>query len=623
MVLSFLVSLGGTSPPGTGKSTLLTYVICRSLQLSIDRSEHRTILVCAPTNKAVSVLANRFLESTTSTGGCSAVLIGDQDKLLTQEEPALEAIFVYTWASAYVKKWSQLLGSVETGQLSSVSATMQAKALRTKLEVQLPGLSDRNGLRAAVEGLVAAVEHRASKQNFGTTTTTATATTTMQIKAKCTTQLDELKDNLAHIGDEAIVRELLYNAHVIFCTLASAGSTVMHGSAVVQDLIVDEAAAATEPELYIPFHFRPQRLLAVGDHSQLPATVMSRKAEKLGLSQSLHERLIQNCGYKHTMLNVQYRMRPEISMFPSMAFYGNAIRNGENVLDPTYRKCSEDIRPVAPFRFVQVSGSDTQGASGSFSNMIEARAVVDVIQSLQKREQPFNPASQWATITKLRVITFYQAQVNLLKRLLAQRGLHYVPVMTVDSSQGSEAETIVISCVRGGSGRVGFLSDDRRLNVAITRAKHELVMVGNANAIATLKERGKITNLAQNAIERHCVVDLTAYRVVGHRKGGNSKKESGTSRGAWRAPNGNQKTFAKPLHGPNGRRVGSNHRNHQNDGKRTEIRAATSAAAGLTRKRRDEPMPNDNTERQNAKKPKRAKKRRKKKSEHAKEVERS
>ena len=99
----------------------------------------------------------------------------------------------------------------------------------------------------------------------------------------------------------------------------------------MSDLFVDEAAAATEAELCIPFQLYPSRMLAVGDPKQLPATIFSPHSRKYGLDKSLHERLMQNGAVDHIMLDVQYRMRPCISRFPSFQFYGNKLQNGANV----------------------------------------------------------------------------------------------------------------------------------------------------------------------------------------------------------------------------------------------------------------------------------------------------
>ena len=128
----------------------------------------------------------------------------------------------------------------------------------------------------------------------------------------------------------AVEFDLMKSADVIFCTLCSSASRVMSltGES-IEALIVDEAAAATEPDLYIPFHLRPTRLLIVGDPKQLPSTVLSDRAKGFGLDVSLQERLMIHCSYDFTMLNVQYRMHPEISSFPSRRFYNSQLRDGD------------------------------------------------------------------------------------------------------------------------------------------------------------------------------------------------------------------------------------------------------------------------------------------------------
>jgi superfamily I DNA and/or RNA helicase len=103
----------------------------------------------------------------------------------------------------------------------------------------------------------------------------------------------------------------------------------------ILELFVDEAAATTEAEIIIPLHLRPRRMLAVGDPKQLPASVTSQRAADFGLDKSLLDRLMFGCGKEHMMLDVQYRMSPAISAFPSSIFYNNKLRNGQNVSSPT------------------------------------------------------------------------------------------------------------------------------------------------------------------------------------------------------------------------------------------------------------------------------------------------
>ena len=280
----------------------------------------------------------------------------------------------------------------------------------------------------------------------------------------------------------------------------------------INDLIVDEAGAATEPSLYIPFHLKPTRLLAVGDPAQLPATVLSRRARDMGLGQSLLDRLMFGCGHPHTMLDVQYRMNPAISSFPTFRFYESKVSNGGNVSRSDYMG-DVALLDGKPFTFLQVAGDEEQVAGGSFRNNLEAVTVVELISQLRAAAIRTNP--NWFSSDRVRIITFYQAQVNLLMKELKRKGLglEKVVVSTVDSSQGCEADIVLVSFVRSqtGDGKnvatngAGFLTDDRRMNVALTRAKHQLICVGNVSRFHTFRGANTLQLLAQHAEERNVI----------------------------------------------------------------------------------------------------------------------
>jgi senataxin len=283
----------------------------------------------------------------------------------------------------------------------------------------------------------------------------------------------------------------------------------------IDDLVVDEAAAATEPELYIPFHLQPKRLLIVGDPLQLPATVMSPRATNLGLAKSLHERLMYDCKYDHIMLDVQYRMHREISAFPSERFYDNKIGNGPNVASETYAK-GAILLNRQPYTFLQLEGQEKQIQSGSYQNRVEAEMIADLIGELkQATKSAFS--NEWCGTDRIRVITFYQGQVACIQRCLAERGFgNTVLVATVDSSQGCEADIVLISFVRSvlsvkanrSKNRppsAGFLKDDRRMNVALTRAKYQLVCVGNVLDFQRMSNAPTLHLLAKDAVYRGIV----------------------------------------------------------------------------------------------------------------------
>jgi hypothetical protein len=322
-------------PPGTGKSTLLVSIICRYLMESASRGVKRRLMVCAPTNKAVTVLVTRYLESISSTNRdpFNVILIGEQDKLLNEEQSLLashettcpafrvRSIFAYTWIHGVVDDCRYIQHKLKSGHAEFGVLINRILLLCCRIFKSL----SYSILDVTLAGLINEIRQSAKS---------ALDDDEVSPSAYCQ-QWDGLLDNLVSailmLDPNVVIRELMESADVIFCTLASAGSSIVKYSSSIDDLIVDEAAAATEPELYIPFHLNPSRLLVVGDPLQLPATVLSRSAERMGLGKSLHERLMYDIGCDHIMLDVQYRMRPEISQFPSARFYKGKIANGANV----------------------------------------------------------------------------------------------------------------------------------------------------------------------------------------------------------------------------------------------------------------------------------------------------
>ena len=158
------------------------------------------------------------------------------------------------------------------------------------------------------------------------------------------------------------------------------------------------------------------------------------------------------------------------------------------------------------YSFINVRGDEYQMPGGSYANNAECMAVVELVQKIAARKVP-----GWHSTDKLRIITFYQGQVTLMRRLLYKHGLGKVLVATVDSSQGCEADVVIISFVRSSSKKgvrhaAGFLADDRRINVALTRARHQLICVGDAHG--TLGQQGSETlkSLVADTKQRGCLL---------------------------------------------------------------------------------------------------------------------
>ena len=215
-----------------------------------------------------------------------------------------------------------------------------------------------------------------------------------------------------------------------------------------------------------------------------------------------------DCRFPHTMLDVQYRMSPAISAFPSLHFYDNRIVNGQNVADPEHRR--PPLLGGQPYCVLQIVGEENVSLGGSYSNAAEARCVVQLVKQL--RDTVSGGRAHWYSGDRIRIITFYHAQVLLIKRLLREENFgDKIVVASVDSSQGCEADVVVVSFVRSQkttkqiSARrgAGFLTDDRRLNVALTRARFQMICVGNLNGMPNSARSLQL--LAANAKDRNAV----------------------------------------------------------------------------------------------------------------------
>ena len=506
-------------PPGTGKTTLLVSVICHYLLRARQEKKRKRLLVCAPTNKAVTVLAVRVLDAIRDDNSTSTVLIGDQERLLADNR-GLRQIFVYTWRSVMVDEWELVARGFQAGSTVHMDELVsRAQKLLNRIKRQVAGLIDdkvRTTMALISTSLLALLgaPHCA----------TSTSTLGDQIK-----QLIKLLNSW---DEREVVQTLLAEASIIFCTLSSAGAQVMKETVAVDDIIVDEAAAATAPELCVGLWLVNNRLLLVGDPHQLPATVSSEYAKRNGLDKSLQDRLMNQCGFRSTMLDIQYRMKEEISCFPFKAFYNGNVSNGHNVLESSY-KADAAVLNNQPYAFVHVLGGEHRDTLGSCYNPGECDVVVCLLQDLRHRSRHLG--NDWWNVNRIRVITFYQAQVNEIRKRLSRLGLQNVLISTVDSSQGCEADIVIISFVRGAT--IGFLSDYRRLNVALTRAKHQLVCVGDVRTLATLssEKAAVVSQLAKDAIERGCVVDNYIPQLVrtnagegmtSHSKPGNHRRQT-------------------------------------------------------------------------------------------------
>ena len=336
---------------------------------------------------------------------------------------------------------------------------------------------------------------------------------------------------------QTIENSIIEEAHILFTTLNSSGHPSLETSK-FSVTVIDEAAQSVEPSVLIPLRLGSERCVLVGDHNQLPATIFSKFAKRKGYDRSLFERCTHHKygddeleSRRVVMLDTQYRMLPEISKFPSKTFYNDRLKNGENVNRAGYRPlylggtCATARNGVecmlSPFVFFDLKSSRDQygGSSGSNpslsrSNPEEARLCVSILKLLIAEA-----SSRAEKVGSIGIITPYQDQLALLRKefiasgLLSKRtetstgdestgggrggvysasqelGGHYVSDMpdlelnTVDAFQGREKDVIIFSCVRAGDDGIGFLSDTRRMNVAITRGRFGCFVVGREETL--------------------------------------------------------------------------------------------------------------------------------------------
>lgn len=253
-------------------------------------------------------------------------------------------------------------------------------------------------------------------------------------------------------------------------------------------MLIDEAGQASEVAALQPLAFGARQVVLVGDPQQLPATILSEAAKALEMERSLFERL-QAQGCPVVVLTVQYRMHPEIRSFPSRHFYHNALEDAVSVtaLPP---EPFHFHRLMGPYLMFDVSkGKEQRRKGGSLSNVAEAEMAAGLYVTLREFLVRLN-----APMPSIAVVTPYREQKNLLRdtfeSVCGQGILNQVAVETIDSYQGRQVDVVILSCVRasGGSAGLGFVNDIRRMNVAITRARRSLWILGAVETLRNNKE---------------------------------------------------------------------------------------------------------------------------------------
>ncbi len=330
-------------------------------------------------------------------------------------------------------------------------------------------------------------------------------------------KMDRLRSRAAEI-EIRINAELFGEARVIACTLVGSAHRLLEGMK-FGTLFIDEAAQALEAACWVPMR-RASRVILAGDHCQLPPTVKSIAALRAGLGKTLMERIAENKPEVVTLLKIQYRMNEEIMRFSSDWFYGGQVESAPQI---KYRSILDYDHPITWIDTGELSeerrvkseefnsssddaseGSEEQENSSLFthhSSLYKEQFVGESYGRINKAEAELTLltlAEYFTKIGKQRVlsdsidvgiISPYRAQVQYLKKLIKKYEFfkpyrRLISVNTVDGFQGQERDVILISLVRSNDeGQIGFLKDLRRMNVAMTRARMKLIILGNKDTM--------------------------------------------------------------------------------------------------------------------------------------------
>ncbi|MBD3627135.1 AAA domain-containing protein [Cyclobacterium sp.] len=438
-------------PPGTGKTTTLVRAIGTSLQ------HYSQVMVCAPSNAAVDLLVEKLLEE-----GIHVLRMGHparvDDRIIQQ--------------------------------------TLDARVLAH------PAYKDYKKLKKA--GEEARRNAKKFKRHFGPSEREKRKMEMNEAK-RCFGEARQLYDYMVHT--------VLDSSQVIACTLVGAASSLLKGR-VFPVVFLDEAAQGLEPASWIPL-LQAEKVVMAGDHCQLPPTIKSREAAR-GLQKTLFEKAISNNSNCSNMLTLQYRMPETIMSFSNKMFYNGALLAAPNT-DTHFLKPGESVMEyidTAGSGFMEYQDKETF----SISNKEEALMVLRLLKNLLKRVGLVNAENEpW----KIGVIAPYRAQVSLLRDMvnlddswvyLRQLGAN-MTISTVDGFQGQEKDIILISLTRSNArGEIGFLADKRRMNVAITRAKRKLIIIGDS---ATIGNHSFYQSFLDHVQEKNCYHSVYEYLDIG------------------------------------------------------------------------------------------------------------
>ncbi|WP_162418841.1 AAA domain-containing protein [Cyclobacterium roseum] len=411
-------------PPGTGKTTSLVRAVVAAV------SSTSQVMVCAPSNTAVDLLVEKLSDL-----GLDVLRLGHPSRV---EE-------------------------------NLIQQTLDAKVLAH------PSFKDYKKLKKSGEEFKRNAQK--FKRSFGPAEREKRSLQQREAR-RCFDEARQLYDYM--------VQSVLDSSQVIACTLVGSAGSLLKGRR-FPVVFLDEAAQALEPASWIPL-LQADKVVMAGDHCQLPPTIKSRKAAE-GLQQTLFEKAISRQPGASRMLSIQYRMPEKIMAFSNKLFYGGALSSAPNT-SFHYLSASEPV-----MEFIDTAGSGflehQDRETVSIANKEEALMALRLLQSLIRKIGWMKEDKQsW----QVGLIAPYRAQVRLIREyldeseewLFLKQKMENISINTVDGFQGQEKDIILISLTRSNpQGEIGFLSDTRRMNVALTRAKRKLIVLGDSATIGS------------------------------------------------------------------------------------------------------------------------------------------
>lgn len=463
-------------PPGTGKTKTILGIVGAHFT---GGKTNKRLLLCAPSNAAVDELVLRL-----KGGGILDSHGLPINSLNVVRLGRLDAI-------------NQLVRDCSLEEQIKRSITNQGLPTDSKLK------SEHNELLTKRETVRRTLEQKGHDQDLQTQLSQLSRQI-REVRNQLASQREQITE--ARRTHEREYRQVMHNilqgSHVVCTTLSgSANSTLASQQLLFSTVIIDEAAQCIELSALIPLKYGAKQCIMVGDPNQLPPTVISQEAAKLKYEQSLFVRMFQQHKDEVSMLDTQFRMHPDISLFPSKEFYQGKLKDGPSMAQKSARPWHAS-ELFAPYRFFAIQGKMERNKNTmSYQNRHEADEAAKLVRTLLESYPDYDFSGQ------IGIISPYRQQVSTLrdrfKKILGRDAELVCDFSSIDGFQGQEKDIIIISCVRAerDPGGVGFVGDIRRMNVAITRARTSLWILGHPE---TLTANPVWNGLIDDAKRRRC-----------------------------------------------------------------------------------------------------------------------